>query len=97
MFGATERFCQVIKGKETTELIRWMRCHWKTSIASLKTFILGIMRDFQAVRNTIKLDITNGITEGYVNKLKTIKRNMYGKAGIELLKNKIVMKHTLFN
>ena len=55
------------------------------------------MRDFQAVKNTIKLDITNGITEGYVNKLKTIKRNMYGKAGIELLKNKIVMEHTLFN
>lgn len=97
MFGAMERFCQVIKGKETTELIRWMRCYWKTSIASLKTFILGIMKDFQAVRNTIKLDITNGITEGYVNKLKTIKRNMYGKAGIELLKNKIVMEHTLFN
>ena len=97
MFGAMERFCQVIKGKETTELIRWMRCYWKTSIASLKTFTLGIMKDFQAVRNTIKLDITNGITEGYVNKLKTIKRNMYGKAGIELLKNKIVMEHTLFN
>ena len=97
MFGATERFCQVIKGKETTELIRWMRCYWKTSIASLKTFILGIMRDFQAVKNTIKLDITNGITEGYVNKLKTIKRSMYGKAGIELLKNKIVMEYTLFN
>ena len=97
MYGATERFCQVIKGKETAELIRWMRCYWKTSIASLKTFILGIMRDFQAVRNTIKLDITNGITEGYVNKLKTIKRNMYGKAGIELLRNKIVMEYTLFN
>ena len=97
MFEATERFCQVIKGKEITELIRWMRCYWKTSIASLKTFILGIMRDFQAVKNTIKLDITNGITEGYVNKLKTIKRSMYGKAGIELLKNKIVMEYTLFN
>lgn len=49
------------------------------------------MRDFQAVRNTIKLGITNGITEGYVNKLKAIKRNMYGRAGIELLKNKIVI------
>ena len=97
MFGATERFYQVIKGKETTELIKWMRCYWKTSIASLKTFILGIMRDFQAVRNTIKLGITNGITEGFVNKLKTIKRSMYGKAGMELLKNKIVMECTLFN
>ena len=55
------------------------------------------MKDFKAVRNTIKLSVTNGITEGYVNKLKTVKRLMYGRAGVELLKNKMVMEHVLFN
>ena len=63
----------------------------------MKTFIVGIKRDFQAVRNTIRLNITNGITEGFVNKLKAIKRSMYGKAGLELLKNKLVIEHVLFN
>lgn len=42
-------------------------------------------------------NITNGITEGFVNKLKAIKRSMYGKAGLELLKNKLVIEHVLFN
>ena len=53
--------------------------------------------DYQAVRNTIKLNITNGITEGFVNKLKVVKRVMYGRAGINLLKNKLILEHVLFN
>ena len=97
MYEALKSFCKVIKGCETVELVRWMKRYWNTTISSLKTFIIGIKRDFQAVRNTIRLNITNGITEGFVNKLKVMKRSMYGKAGLELLKNKLVIEHILFN
>lgn len=97
MYEATAAFCKVINGNETTALVRWMKLYWKTSVSSLRTFIIGIRKDFQAVRNTIKYNITNGITEGFVNKLKAIKRNMYGKAGLDLLKNKLVLEHVLFN
>ena len=97
MYEAMEGFCKVIKGSETVELVRWMKRYWKTGTSSLKTFIIGLKRDFQAVRNTIRLNITNGITEGFVNKLKAVKRSMYGKAGLELLKNKLVIEHVLFN
>ena len=47
--------------------------------------------------NTIIQNVTNGVTEGFVNKLKTVKRLMYGKASIGLLKNKLIMEHVLFN
>lgn len=97
MYEALKSFCKVFKGCETVELVRWMKRYWNTTISSLKTFIIGIKRDFQAVRNTIRLNITNGITEGFVNKLKVMKRSMYGKAGLELLKNKLVIEHILFN
>jgi hypothetical protein len=97
MYEAMEGFCKVIKGNETVELVRWMKRYWKTGIQSLKTFIIGIKKDFQAVRNTIRLNITNGMTEGFVNKLKAVKRSMYGRAGLELLKNKLVLEHILFN
>ena len=96
MYEALKSFCKVIKGCETVELVRWMKRYWNTTISSLKTFIIGIKRDFQAVRNTIRLNITNGITEGFVNKLKVMKRSMYGKAELELLKNKHVIEHILF-
>ena len=97
MCEATREFYQVITGTSTVELIRWMKRYWKTALSTLKTFIVGIKKDFKAVRNTIRLNVTNGITEGYVNKLKAVKRVMYGRAGIELLKRKLVMEHVLFN
>lgn len=97
MYEAMESFCKIINGNETVRLVRWMKRYWKTGIHSLKTFIIGIKKDFQAVRNTIRLNITNGMTEGFVNKLKAIKRSMFGKAGLELLKNKLVLEHIFFN
>jgi len=97
MYEAIREFYQVITGTSTIELIRWMKRHWKTGVSTLKNFITGIMKDFKAVRNTIRLNVTNGITEGYVNKLKAVKRVLYGRDGIKLLKRKLVMEHVLFN
>ncbi len=57
----------------------------------------GIRKDYKAVKNTIKYNITNGITEGLVNKLKAVKRTMYGRAGLELQRIKMVMEHVFFN
>ncbi len=53
--------------------------------------------DFKAVKNTIKYNVTNGITEGFVNKLKVVKRVMYERAGLDLLKKKMIMEKILFN
>ena len=97
MYEATASFCNIIRGNNEMELIRWMKKYWKTNISQLKTFIKGIKLDYNAVKNTIIYNVTNGITEGFVNKLKVTKRIMYGKASIELLKNKLTMEHVLFN
>ena len=97
MYEATDSFYNIIKGSDSIELIRWMRKYWKTNIAHLKTFIKGLKLDYMAVKNTIIYNVTNGITEGFVNKLKVVKRIMYGKASIGLLKNKLTMEHVLFN
>lgn len=78
-------------------MIRWMKKYCKTKVNMLKTFITGIRMDYNAVKNTIKYNVTNGITEGFVNKLKVVKRVMYGRAGLELLKRKMIMEKILFN
>lgn len=97
MYEATCSFCCLIRGNDPMNLIRWMKKYWKTNITQLKTFIRGVKLDYKAVKNTIIYNVTNGITEGFVNKLKVVKRIMYGKASIELLKNKLTMEHVLFN
>ena len=96
-YEAAKSFYTIITSNEPGLLIRWMKQHWKTDVPSLKTFLIGVKIDFKAVRNTIAYNITNGITEGFVNKLKVVKRIMYGRAGIELLRRKMVMEHVFFN
>lgn len=69
----------------------------KMSLNFLSQLSLQVQMDYNAVKNTIKYNVTNGITEGFVNKLKVVKRVMYGRAGLELLKRKMIMEKILFN
>ena len=50
----------------------------------------GLKRDIQSVRNTIIYEYNNGLTEGSVNKLKVIKRIMYGRNKFEMLRQKVL-------
>lgn len=54
-------------------------------IAELRDFAGGVYRDFVAVTAALLLDWSQGQTEGQVNRLKTLKRQMYGRASFPLL------------
>lgn len=97
MYEASNEFYELITGNDSDALIRWMRRFWTTKVNTLKAFISGIKMDFKAVKNTIKYNVTNGITKGFVNKLKVVKRVMYGRAGLDLLKKKMIMEKIRFN
>ena len=81
-----------IKDKKT-----WISTYEESNITKLKTFVYGIKMNINAVANSIHYDVSNGIVEGYVNKLKEVKRTMYGRAHIELLKRKMVIPPMRFN
>ncbi len=56
----------------------------KRKLSGLKTFARGMLRDIEAVENGIKMSWSNGVVEGHVNRIKSIKRQMYGRASFEL-------------
>ena len=64
--------------------------YFKSSNKNLKSLANGIVRDFLAVKNSITSDYSNGFLEGNNNRLKMIKRTMYGRAGLDLLRAKII-------
>ena len=61
--------------------------------AYLRTDKIGIERDLEAVKNGIKYDYNNGLAEGSVNKIKVIKRIMYGRCSFDLLKQKVLLQY----
>ena len=56
----------------------------------MKSFVVGIEQDFEAVEAALRLPWSQGQTEGQVNKLKTLKRQMYGRAGFALLRQRML-------
>lgn len=63
----------------------------KRKLSGLKSFAHGLSRDIKAVENGIRLPWSNGTVEGHVNRIKCIKRQMYGRASFELLRRKVIL------
>lgn len=96
IYNAAKEFYEIIMGDDSGKLTGWINEYKNTTIKKLETFIKGIILDEKAVKNAIDYTQSNGIVEGLVNKLKTIKRTMYGRAGLELLKRKMVLTNKSF-
>lgn len=90
IFEALESFRCMIKAKDDQALDSWLNQTEKLGIEGLTSFVTGVRRDIEAVRNGIISDINNGLAEGSVNKLKVIKRIMYGRCKFDLLKKKAI-------
>jgi transposase len=56
----------------------------------MQRFAKTIRQDREAVRSAMSEPWSNGQTEGQINRLKTLKRAMYGRAGVELLRARMM-------
>jgi transposase len=68
----------------------WLERANTSSLPSLRSFAAGIRRDYAAVRAALSLPWSNGQVEGQVNRLKLIKRQMYGRAKFDLLRLRVL-------
>jgi transposase len=64
----------------------WLKACDTSGIPELVNFAAGLRKDEQAVRAALTLEWSNGQTEGQVNRLKLLKRQMYGRANFDLLR-----------
>ena len=60
------------------------------TVVLLRRFVKRLSADYEAVRAAVTLGWSNGPVEGHVNRLKTIKRQMYGRAGFDLLRARML-------
>jgi transposase len=80
-------FQAMVRNKVDTELTAWIARARSSLVAS---FASGITKDEAAVRAAITLPWSNGQTEGQITKLKLVKRQMYGRAKIDLLQARLI-------
>lgn len=85
-----EEFNQMVKKRQADALAGWLDAATKSDLAEFRSFARGLRRDQSAVEASLKYEWSNGQVEGQVNRLKMIKRQMYGRAKFDLLRARVL-------
>jgi transposase len=84
-------FCGLVRNRSGPDgFAAWLEQVWQSEIAELKGFARGLVQDRAAVEAALSLEWSNGQVEGQVNRLKFLKRSMYGRGGFDLLKARVL-------
>jgi transposase len=73
------------------DLDRWMTAVQADDLPELHSFVTGLRRDYDAARAGLTLPHSSGKVEGHVNRIKMLKRQMYGRANPDLLRKRILL------
>jgi transposase len=83
-------FATILRDRLGADLDNWLDRAAHCSIAVLRSFAAGIWRDYDAVKAAASMPWSNGSVEGQVNRLKFIKRQMFGRANFDLLRRRVL-------
>jgi transposase len=89
--GLAEEFATLVRRREPEHLDPWLRRAQDGTIVSLRRFAKRLSADYEAVRAAVTLGWSNGPVEGQINRLKMLKRTMYGRAGLDLLNRRFLL------
>ena len=89
--GLAEEFTGLIRDHAPDRLDPWLQRTRDSTVRQLQSFAKRLMDDYAAVRAGVALAWSNGPTEGQVNRLKTLKRQMYGRANLDLLSQRFLL------
>lgn len=86
----TQAFRTLISQKKPDALDAWLIDAEHCEIRKLQNFAWGLRQDYYAVKAALAYDWSNGQVEGQVNRLKSIKHQMYGRANFDLLRLRVL-------
>ncbi|SNY63915.1 Transposase [Paractinoplanes atraurantiacus] len=86
-------FAIMMTGRHGDRLEEWITVVEHDTLTALAGFARGLRRDLDAVRNGLTLPHSSGPVEGNINRLKMIKRQMFGRAGLDLLRKRVLLAH----
>jgi transposase len=89
-YGLAQAFMQMIREHTGQQLDTWLSSVEASHLPELKSFAKGIQQDKAAVFAGLTLPWSQGPLEGHVNRLKLLKRSMYGRAKLPLLRARVL-------
>ena len=86
-------FAIMMTSRHGDRLEEWISTVERDSLTPLAGFARNLRRDLDAVRNGLTLPHSSGPVEGSINRIKMLKRQMFGRASLDLLRKRVLLTH----
>jgi transposase len=86
----TQDFAQLVRQRQPDALDPWLQRATTSTLEALQRFAKGLYEDYEAVKAGVTLPWSTGPVEGHINRLKMLKRQMFGRARLDLLSRRFV-------
>jgi len=89
-YALAQRFAHLIRQRVADALEPWLESAQSLALVEFRRFAAGLCQDKDAVLAALKYPWSNGQAEGQINRLKLLKRQMYGRANFDLLRQRVL-------
>lgn len=86
----TQGCATMVRERQGERRDAWIADAIAADIPDLRRFALGLLPDKEAIQAGLTEEWSNGPTEGHINRLKTLKRQMYGRAKFDVLRQRLL-------
>jgi transposase len=84
-------FAEIMRERQPDRFDSWLARAMASTVAPLRRFATGLRTDYEAVKAGLMLPWSNGPVEGQINRLKMLKRSMFGRAKLDLLSQRFLL------
>jgi transposase len=84
-------FAELMNNRQGRLLDQWIAAVQADDLPALHTFVSGLGQDLDAVVAGLSLPYSSGAVEGHNNKIKMLKRQMFGRANFDLLRKRVLL------
>jgi transposase len=84
-------FATLVRQRQPTQLDPWLQRATTSAVDAVRRFATGLYEDYEAVKAGVTLPWNSGPVEGHINRLKMLKRQMFGRARLDLLSRRFVL------
>ena len=84
-------FATLVRQRQPEVLDSWLQRATTSALEAIRRFALRLSQDYAAVKAGVTLPWSNGPVEGHINRLKMLKRQMFGRAHLDLLSRRFML------
>ncbi len=90
VYTLAQQFQQMVRTRHAAHLVTWLAACASSGVPDLQSFAAALGREEAAIRHALSEPWSTGPVEGHITRVKLVKRQMYGRANFDLLRQRVL-------